>query len=93
MYWVELLYAAFCLYGCVSLLHCILMSIMVTHPLLQARCVALESQSAELKGAIAEMTGRMEKYRKSYKDNGEYILYCVRTIRYCRHYVHGRSVT
>ena len=52
------------------------MPYMVTLSLLQARCVALESQSAELKGAIAEMTSRMEKYRKSYKDNGEYVLYC-----------------
>jgi RNA polymerase-binding transcription factor DksA len=28
----------------------------------------LEGQNAELRGAVSEMTNRMEKYRKSYKD-------------------------
>jgi hypothetical protein len=42
---------------------------------LQARCLELEAQNAELKGAIAEVTARMEKYRKSYKEIGE--LFCV----------------
>jgi hypothetical protein len=36
----------------------------------QARCLALESHGAELKGALAEATARMERFRKSYKDTG-----------------------
>jgi hypothetical protein len=37
----------------------------------QARCLELEGQNAELKGVVAEVTARMEKYRKAYKDIGE----------------------
>jgi hypothetical protein len=37
---------------------------------IQARCLALESHGAELKGALAEATARMERFRKSYKDTG-----------------------
>ncbi|KAJ1421370.1 hypothetical protein B484DRAFT_452754, partial [Ochromonadaceae sp. CCMP2298] len=32
------------------------------------RCLGLESQNAELKGAVTEITARMEKFRRSYKD-------------------------
>lgn len=40
----------------------------------QARCLELEGQNAELKGVVAEVTARMEKYRKAYKDIGESVL-------------------
>jgi len=43
----------------------------------QERCLQLESQNAELKGALAEVSAKMEKFRKSYKDQGMCVDFCV----------------
>jgi hypothetical protein len=50
-----------------------LLSLLTVHTHEQNRCLSLESMTAEGKGAVAELTQRGEKYRKAYKELGEWL--------------------
>lgn len=43
----------------------------------KARCSELEMQNAELKGLIAELQGKLQKSRKSYRESGKAFLSCL----------------
>lgn len=64
-------------------------------PISQARCLELESQGAELRGALAEATARMERFRRSYKDTGALLLVgvAVKVLALCPAYFVKLSVS